>query len=139
MDFGHATIELDGEQTEVAFFVMTLPFSDAFFVCAFLRECTETFQEGHKRAFGFFGGVAIRISYDNSKIAVITIGRGRNRTSHMLASGADLAYVSNQLGHANPSITLRIYSHWVPGTRRVMTSILDSEQACAIETNSHLL
>jgi integrase len=30
--------------------------------------------------------------------------------SHMLASGADLAYVSAQLGHANPSITLRIYS-----------------------------
>jgi hypothetical protein len=49
------------------------------FVCAFLRECTETFQEGHKRAFDFLGGVAVRISYDNSKIAVITIGRGRNR------------------------------------------------------------
>ena len=46
--------------------------------------------------------------------------------SHMLAGGADLAYVSNQLGHANPSITLRIYSHWVPGTRRVTTSILDT-------------
>jgi integrase len=47
--------------------------------------------------------------------------------SHMLASGADLAYISNQLGHANPSITLRIYSHWVPGIRRVTTSILDNE------------
>ena len=58
---------------------MTLPYSDAFFVCAFPRECTETFQEGHKRAFEFFGGVAVRISYDNSRIAVITIGRGRNR------------------------------------------------------------
>lgn len=45
--------------------------------------------------------------------------------SHMLASGADLAYVSNQLGHANPSITLRVYSHWVPGMRRVTTAVLD--------------
>ena len=44
-------------------------------------------------------------------------------------AGADLAYVSAQLGHANPSITLRIYSHWVPGTRRVTTSILDTESA----------
>ena len=79
VDFGYAKIELDGEQTDVAFFVMTLPYSDAFFVCAFPRECTETFQEGHKRAFEFFGGVAARISYDNSKIAVISIGRGRNR------------------------------------------------------------
>jgi len=79
VDFGYAKIELDGEITEVAFFVMTLPYSDAFFVCAFLRECTETFQEGHKRAFEFFGGVPTRISYDNSKIAVISVGRGRNR------------------------------------------------------------
>jgi integrase len=48
--------------------------------------------------------------------------------SHMLASGADLAYVSNQLGHANPSITLRIYSHWVPGMRRITTAVLDTNQ-----------
>ena len=49
--------------------------------------------------------------------------------SHMLAGGADLAYISAQLGHANPSITLRIYSHWVPGTRRITTSILDTKTA----------
>ena len=55
----------------------------------------------------------------------------------MLAAGADLAYVSAQLGHANPSITLRIYSHWVPGTRRVTTSILDTKAASTPEINSH--
>ena len=48
--------------------------------------------------------------------------------SHMLAAGADLAYVSNQLGHANPSITLRIYSHWVPGMRRITTGVLDNKE-----------
>jgi len=80
VDFGYAKIDLAGERTKVAFFVMTLPFSDAFFVCAFQRECTETFQEGHKRAFAFFDGVAFRISYDNSRIAVIAIGKGRDRT-----------------------------------------------------------
>ncbi len=37
------------------------------------RECTESFWEGHKRAFEFFGGVPRRISYDNSKIAVPAI------------------------------------------------------------------
>jgi transposase len=79
VDFGYAEIDLAGERTEMAFFVMTLPFSDAFFVCVFPRECTETFQEGHKRAFEFFEGVPARISYDNSKIAVISIGRGRDR------------------------------------------------------------
>ena len=79
VDFGYAEIDLAGVRTKVAFFVMTLPFSDAFFVCAFPRECTETFQEGHQRAFEFFGGVADRISYDNSKIAVIKVGKGRDR------------------------------------------------------------
>jgi len=79
VDFGYAEIDLAGERTKVAFFVMTLPFSDAFFVCAFERECTETFQEGHKRAFESFEGVAVRISYDNSRIAVITVGKGRDR------------------------------------------------------------
>ena len=44
---------------------MTLPYSDAIFVCAFPRECTEAFLEGHVRAFEFFGGVPRRISYDN--------------------------------------------------------------------------
>ena len=79
VDYGYAWIDLAGERTKVALFVMTLPFSDAFFVCAFPRECTQTFQEGHRRAFEFFGGVASRISYDNSRIAVITIGKGRER------------------------------------------------------------
>jgi transposase len=79
VDYGYAKIDLAGERTQVAFFVMTLPFSDAFFVCAFPRECTQTFQEGHRRAFEFFDGVASRISYDNSRIAVITIGKGRER------------------------------------------------------------
>jgi len=80
VDYGHAWIYLAGVRTKVAFFVMTLPFSDAYFVCAFERECTESFQEGHQRSFTFFGGVPIRISYDNSAIAVSHIGKGRERT-----------------------------------------------------------
>jgi hypothetical protein len=53
---------------------------------AFPRECTESFQEGHKRAFEFFGGVPTRISYDNLKIAVtkITGSRQRELTSEFL-------------------------------------------------------
>lgn len=33
-------------------------------------ECTESFLEGHVRAFGFFAKVPTRINYDCSKIAV---------------------------------------------------------------------
>lgn len=77
VDFGEATVILQGKETKIAYFVMSLPFSDALFCQAFPRECTETFQEGHCRAFEFFGGVPTRISYDNSRIAVKTIVRGR--------------------------------------------------------------
>lgn len=68
------------------FCVMSLPNSDAFLVQAFPRECTESFQEGHRRAFEFFGDVPTRISYDNSKIAVAKIvgRRGETPTRELL-------------------------------------------------------
>jgi transposase len=80
VDFGEAEVHLDGRPIKVTLFVMTLPYSDAIFVCAFPRECTEAFLEGHVRAFAFFGGVPRRISYDNLKIAVAKILGGRART-----------------------------------------------------------
>ena len=79
VDFGEATIQLNGVETKVALFVMTLPYSGAIFIQAFPRECTETFLEGHRQAFEFFGGVPRRISYDNSAIAVIEVLSGRER------------------------------------------------------------
>jgi transposase len=79
VDFGEATVQLNGVETKVALFVLTLPYSGAIYVQAFPRECTETFLEGHRRAFEFFGGVPQRISYDNSAIAVIEVLKGRER------------------------------------------------------------
>jgi transposase len=82
-DFGEAVVILQGKETKVAYFVMSLPFSDAFFCQVFPRECTETFQEGHCRAFQFFGGVPTRISYDNSRIAVAKfVGRRGDTPTH---------------------------------------------------------
>jgi transposase len=69
-DFGHAQVIVAGVPHKAALFVLTLPYSNARFGCLFPRECTETFHEGHVRAFAFFGGVATRISYDNTRIAV---------------------------------------------------------------------
>jgi len=79
-DFGEAKAIYRGREVKVMFCVMSLPYSDAFFCQAFPRECTETFQEGHCRAFEFFGGVPTRISYDNSKIAVAKIVGRRGET-----------------------------------------------------------
>ena len=70
VDFGYALAKIAGFLKKVAFFVMALPHSDAFFVMGFERECTESYWEGHSRAFEFFGGVPCRISYDNSRVMV---------------------------------------------------------------------
>ena len=87
VDFGFALVNISNRLRKVPFFVMALPYSDAVFVAAFHRECTETFWEGHVRAFEFFGGVPKRISYDNSRIAVANIinsGRERKLTEGFL-------------------------------------------------------
>ncbi len=34
--------------------------------------------------------------------------------SQLLCNGGNILYVSQQLGHANPQITMKIYSHWIP-------------------------
>ena len=34
--------------------------------------------------------------------------------SLLLQEGAPITYVSQQLGHRDPSITLRVYAHWLP-------------------------
>ncbi len=73
VDFGFALVKVAGVLRLVPFFVMALPYSDAFFVMAVERECTETYWEGHLRAFKFFGGVPTRISYDNTKVLAAKI------------------------------------------------------------------
>jgi transposase len=84
-DFGEATVILAGVEKKVALAVMTLPYSDAYFVQAYPRECTETFHAGHQAAFDFFGAVPVRTSYDNTSIAVAKIvGREREITREFL-------------------------------------------------------
>jgi transposase len=114
VDFGQAEVTLDGQTATVVLFVMTLPYSDAIFVCAFPRECTEAFLEGHVRAFTFFGGVPRRISYDNSKIAVARITGSRDRkvtdaflrlkSHHLFESHFCLVRRPNEKGHVETLI-----------------------------------
>jgi len=73
VDYFHALVKMAGHLKKVAIFLIALPHSDAFFMMCTPRECTESFWEGHVRAFAFFGGVPARISYDNSRVAVSEI------------------------------------------------------------------
>ena len=69
-DFGFAEAILGGVRQQVAYAVLSLPYSNVRYVQAFPRECTETFQEALKRAFSFLGGVPREIKFDNSKVNV---------------------------------------------------------------------
>jgi len=73
MDFGYALVKESGVLRKVAFFVMSLPYSDAVYVQVYEKICTEVFWDGHVRAFAFFGGVPCRISYDNEKVMVAQV------------------------------------------------------------------
>ena len=109
VDFGFAEVVLGGVATQVAIFVLSLPYSDAVYCQAFPRECAETFAEGHARAFAFLGGVPRRIAYDNTKTAVAKITGSRTRQvtrefqrlqSHFLfASHFCLVRRPNEKGH----------------------------------------
>ena len=78
-DFGEAVVEIAGVRRKAALAVMSLPYSDAFFVTAYPRECTETFQKAHDDSFEFFGGVPTKIAYDNTTVAVKKVLEGPNR------------------------------------------------------------
>ena len=109
VDFGFAQAVIGGVPTQVALFVMSLPYPDAVDCQAFPRECTEVFLEGHVRAFAFFGGVPRRIAYDNAKTTVAKIVGNRERVvtrefgrlpSHFLfASHFCLVRRPNEKGH----------------------------------------
>ncbi len=79
VDFGHALARIGGVLQKIAFFVMSLPHSDAVYVQAFPRICTEVMWEGHIRAFCFFGGVPCRITYDNDSTLVAGVLGPRER------------------------------------------------------------
>jgi transposase len=79
VDFGHALANFNGILKKVVFFVMSMVHSDAMFVMAFPRECTEAFLEAHVLAFKFFGCVPKRISYDNTRVAITKILKHHKR------------------------------------------------------------
>ena len=126
-DFGEATVEIDGIRCKAALAVMTLPYSDAFFVSAYPRECTETFQQGHVSAFEFFGGVPTKTAYDNTSIAVTKVMLGPEREltreflrlqSHHLfshrfcrvARGNEKGHVENLVGYGRRNFLVPVPS-----------------------------
>ena len=125
-DFGEAVVEIAGTRCKAALGVITLPYSDTYFLTAYPRECTETFQAAHVAGFEFFGGVPIRTSYDNTTIAVSKVlGRDRILTRAFLAlqshylfdhhfcrvgRGNEKGHVENHVGYSRRNLLVPVPS-----------------------------
>ncbi|MCI0571047.1 MAG: IS21 family transposase, partial [Myxococcaceae bacterium] len=124
VDFGKVLVRLAGVEVPATMFVATLPFSDALFVQVYPRECQEAFHAGHVAWFEWLGGVPIRISYDNLKLAVRTIvgGRGKDesheftrlRSYHCFAAHFCRVRRPNEKGHVETLVKFARQNFLVP-------------------------
>ena len=70
IDWGEATIYLNGVKTTVNLFCARLCYSGAPMVLAYRRQNEESFLDALVQVFQYFGGVPKRVIFDNGKVAV---------------------------------------------------------------------
>ena len=70
IDWGEATVYLNGQKTKLNLFCMRQCFSADIFVKAFYRQNEESFLEGLAAGLSFFGGSPKKMIFDNAKVAV---------------------------------------------------------------------
>lgn len=70
IDWGEATVYLDGQKTKLYTFCGRLCYSCDIFVQVYKAANQETFLEAQQLMFDFFGGTPRRVIFDNAKVAV---------------------------------------------------------------------
>ena len=80
VDFGESYADIAGVRTKLQVFELRLNYSRKKFVMAVMSANMESFMEAHVRAFEFLGGVPERLTYDNLNLAVVHVGKGKQRT-----------------------------------------------------------
>lgn len=115
-DWSHEQVELAGVMQTIKVAHFRLAHSRQMFLAAYPREMQEMVFDAHDRAFTFFGGVPLRMVYDNLKAVVEAIFTGKERrfnrrfmalANHYLfepvactpASGWEKGQVENQVGN----------------------------------------
>lgn len=115
-DWSQEIVELNGIVQTIKLAHFRLCYSRQMFVVAYPRETQEMVLDAHSQAFSFFGGVPLRVIYDNLKTVVDTIFTGKERAfnrrfmtlaNHYLfepvactpASGWEKGQVENQVGN----------------------------------------
>jgi integrase len=77
--------------------------------------------------------LAFEVIREKAKIRKRLHDARHTAASHLLAAGVDVRTASTILGHANPSITLSIYSHQMAGLTEEAINKLDRRLRAAIE------
>ena len=70
IDWGEATVYLNGVKTVVNLFCARLCYSGAPMVLSYRRQNEESFLDALVQVFQYFGGVPRRVIFDNGKVAV---------------------------------------------------------------------
>lgn len=70
IDWGEATVYLEGKRTKLYTFCGRLCYSCDIFVQVFKSANEESFLEAQQLMFTFFGGIPKRLIFDNAKVAV---------------------------------------------------------------------
>jgi transposase len=70
IDWGEATVYIDGQKTKVYKFCGRLCYSCDIFVQVYKAANEESFLEAQQLMFDFFGGIPRRVIFDNAKVAV---------------------------------------------------------------------
>lgn len=70
IDWGEATVYIDGKKCKVQFFCGRLCYSCDIFVQAFHSQNIESFLEAQQLMFDYFKGIPKRLIFDNAKVAV---------------------------------------------------------------------
>lgn len=112
------------------------------------RALKKGLEDIPKWVFSTSNGTAIQYSnFRKAWVRMQKIGDVRFRHPHnlrhtfasrLLSLGAPLLYVSKQLGHRAPDITLRVYARWIPGEDdRRWVELLDSSESEGLEWKSN--
>ena len=70
---------------------------------------------------------------DAAKLSHITFhGLRHTHITHLLRSGVPVHVVSARAGHANPTVTLNIYAHLLPGQQEGAAAAFDATLRAAL-------
>jgi integrase len=94
-----------------------------------LSSRSEVFAYSHKKE-GLQQAFAREVAA--ARLPHVTLLRHTHIT-HLLRSGVPVHVVSERAGHANPTVTLNIYAHLLPGQQEAAAVIIDAALRSAIQ------